>query len=193
MRRPALYLMLAGSLTAVTAEASEDAEVQAFAQESRALVKAFAGELKGELQAAIKAGGPAHAISVCNVRATEIAAELSSPGRWSVGRTSHKVRNPSNAPDAWETAVLEEFRQRSAAGEHLKSMEKVERFQDDGGTTYRYMKAIPVGQVCLTCHGTDIEPDLKSEIDRIYPNDQATGFTLGELRGAFTVTKEAKD
>jgi hypothetical protein len=193
MRKPALFLMLAGSLTTGTAEAGEDAKTEAFAQESRALVKAFAGELKGELQATIETGGPIHAISVCNVRAAEIATDLSTPGQWSVGRTSHRVRNPSNVPDAWEAGVLEEFRLRAAAGDPLKGMEIVERFQDDGGTTYRYMKAIPVGQVCLTCHGTDIDPELKAEIDGFYPNDQAIGFALGELRGAFTVTKTAKD
>ena len=51
----------------------------------------------------------------------------------------------------------------------------------------------PTALVCLTCHGADIEPDLKAEIDRIYPNDQAIGFTLGELRGAFTITKTSQD
>jgi hypothetical protein len=51
------------------------------------------------------------------------------------------------------------------------------------------MKAIPVGQVCLTCHGSDIAPELRTEINTYYPEDMATGFELGELRGAFTITK----
>ncbi len=189
MRKSVLFLALAGGLAATSGSASEDPALEGFVQDSRALVKTFAGALKGELQAAIEAGGPAHAISVCNVRAPEIAAELSTPGEKTIGRTSHKLRNPANAPDGWETKVLDEFRQRAMAGESLKGMERTERFQDESGTTYRYMKAIPVGQVCLTCHGADIDPELKAEIDRTYPDDQATGFELGQLRGAFTITK----
>ncbi|MDX1426157.1 MAG: DUF3365 domain-containing protein, partial [Kiloniellales bacterium] len=65
----------------------------------------------------------------------------------------------------------------------------VELIESDGGRTYRYMKAIPVGEVCLTCHGADIDPALMAEIEAFYPEDQATGFALGELRGAFTVSK----
>ncbi len=41
----------------------------------------------------------------------------------------------------------------------------------------------------LTCHGSSLQPELKAEILCLYPNDQATGFKPGELRGAFTVTE----
>ena len=55
------------------------------------------------------------------------------------------------------------------------------------------MKAIPAGAVCLTCHGNDIDPELKAQIDAFYPEDRATGFKLGALRGAFTISREARD
>jgi hypothetical protein len=193
MRIRTLFLVLAGGLAAAGGAANAGTEIEDFVGESRAMVKAFAENLKSELQGAIKSGGPVHAIPVCNVRAPEIAAELSKPGQWTIGRTSHKTRNPSNAPDDWETGVLEEFRRRAAAGESLDGMEKVELIESDGGTTYRYMKAIPVGQVCLTCHGSDIAPNLKAEIDTYYPEDRATGLELGEIRGAFTITKAPED
>jgi hypothetical protein len=193
MRKSVLFLALAGGLAATSGSASEDPTLEGFVQDSRGLVKSFAGALKSELQAAIEAGGPTHAISVCNVRAPEIAAELSTPGEKTIGRTSHKIRNSANAPDTWEMKVLDEFRQRAMAGESLKAMEKAARFQDGSGTTFRYMKAIPVGQVCLTCHGADIDPELKAEIDRTYPDDKATDFELGELRGAFTITKTTEE
>ena len=55
------------------------------------------------------------------------------------------------------------------------------------------MKAIPTAaEPCLTCHGSSLQPELKAEILRLYPNDQATGFKPGELRGAFTVTQKLK-
>ena len=155
------------------------------------MVKTFAGKLKGELQAAMKEGGPKQAITVCNVKAPEIADELSNPGVLSVGRTSHKLRNASNAPDDWEAQALQEFLTRASAGEDLKTMEKAELVESGGQATYRYMKAIPTGEVCLTCHGANVEPELQAHIGTLYPQDQAIGFTLGMLRGAFTISKSA--
>ena len=43
--------------------------------------------------------------------------------------------------------------------------------------------------MCLTCHGTDIKADVRAELTRYYPADKATGFRLGELRGAFSLVK----
>jgi hypothetical protein len=50
------------------------------------------------------------------------------------------------------------------------------------------MRAIPTDALCLTCHGKTLAPDLAAAIARNYPGDQATGFELGQLRGAFSVT-----
>ena len=114
------------------------------------------------------------------------------PG-WTVGRTSHKLRNPGNAADPWEAATLEAFLARAAAGESLKTMERAELVEEEGRQTYRYMEAIPVGEVCLTCHGAAIESGLRARIAAFYPEDRATGFALGELRGAFTVSRTTGD
>lgn len=189
MRRLFSILALSSGLAFGQAIAGEEPELEDFVKRSRDLVNAFQGSLKGELQAAMKDGGPSNAISVCSVRAPQIASELSDPERWSIARTSHKTRNPDNAPDDWEAKVLEEFRQRAMAGEGLERMEKAEFVKSDEGHLYRYMKAIPVGKVCLTCHGSNVAPELKDQIKAYYPEDQAIGFELGELRGAFTITK----
>ena len=168
-------------------------DLQSFVQASRAKVKTFAQGLQGALQAAIKEGGPSNAIEVCNVEAPEIAGELSADPDWTVARTSHKLRNPGNAADRWEVAVLDEFLARAAGGEDLKTMEKAELVMSGGARSYRYMKAIPVGEVCLTCHGAEIDAGLQAQIKAFYPEDRATGFSLGELRGAFTITKAVPD
>lgn len=193
MRKYLLTLALAGGFAFGPADAAEDPELEAFVAGSRAMVDESASSLKSALQAAIEEGGPTNAISVCNVKAPGIAGALSRHPQWRIGRTSHKVRNPNNAPDAWEAGVLEEFLQRAAAGESFSTMEKAERVEGSGGALYRFMKAIPVGDICLTCHGTDVVPDLKSKIDAYYPTDEATGFKMGELRGAFTITKAAQN
>ena len=60
---------------------------------------------------------------------------------------------------------------------------------EGGKSLFRYMKAIPAGELCLTCHGKELAPDLAAKLRELYPDDQATGFSLGEIRGAFTITQ----
>lgn len=157
--------------------------------QAREIVKSFGQTLKGRLTTAMKEAGPVHAVDVCNVDAPRIAAEQEQASGWSVARTSLKVRNPDNAPDEWERSVLESFAERAAAGEDMVKMEHVETMERDGRKTLRYMKAIPMGEVCVTCHGAVLQPELAAKIDELYPQDQARGFEPGELRGAFTLAK----
>ena len=60
--------------------------------QAKALIKEFAATLKGELEAAMKSGGPTKAIGVCKDRAPAIAADLSARSGWEVGRVSLKAR-----------------------------------------------------------------------------------------------------
>jgi len=158
-------------------------------EEARSLAKRFMERLEAELQAALEEGGPAAAIGVCRSEAPGIAGELSRQADWAVGRTSLRVRNPRNAPSVRERAVLMRFQLRAEAGEDLAGMEHA-AIVDDGGARYlHYMKAIPTAGLCLTCHGSSVAPDVMEAVRASYPADAATGFELGELRGAFTFVK----
>ncbi|MDR9437413.1 MAG: DUF3365 domain-containing protein [Thiohalophilus sp.] len=159
-------------------------------EQSREAVQQFFGQLKGELQAGMKAGGPVNAIEVCSEKAPAIARDVSKKQGLQIGRTSLKPRNAGNAPDQWEEAVLREFEQRKAQGEHPKQMEKHEIVETDGQQRFRYMKAIPTGKLCLKCHGTDIDPAVSAKLEKLYPEDKATGFKQGDIRGAFTIIKD---
>lgn len=159
------------------------------AQKSKAVVQEFMGQLKGELEAAMKVGGPVNAINVCNKKAPAIAASLSEKYGWKIARTSLKTRNSSNAPDAWETRVLNDFEARKTKGEDVKPMAYFEAVNSDGKQNFRFMKAIPTGEVCLKCHGTEMAPAIKAKLQELYPNDMATGFKLGDIRGAFTISQ----
>ncbi|VAX09123.1 Cytochrome c family protein [hydrothermal vent metagenome] len=160
------------------------------ANESRAAVKEFMGSLKGQLKAALKEGGPVKALNVCNTSAPAIAMVQSKKHGWKIGRTSLKLRNPDNAPDAWEKAVLEKFEARKTAGEDPKKIEHYEVVTQDGKQLFRYMKAIPTAEKpCLACHGEKIQPKVLETLDKLYPQDQARGFKAGDIRGAFTITQ----
>jgi cytochrome c551/c552 len=187
-------LALALTLSAPQAQAGEakaaTADVpKAELQEARGLVKDFFTNLKGELQAAMKEGGPAHAIGVCGEVAPSIAGNISQKSGWAVGRTALKVRNPRNAPSVRERAVLMAFKQRRAAGESFKTMESATVVEEGDRRYLHYMKAIPTQEVCLACHGSNVKEPVQQAIDAQYPADAATGFEKGELRGAFTFVK----
>jgi hypothetical protein len=145
------------------------------------------GQLKAELTKAIAEGGPMAAINVCYLRAPEIAAQLSQASGARVGRTALRVRNPSNAPDDLERTVLEQFAADLGSGPIDRPLEAVFEIRRGDAVERRYMRAIPTDALCLTCHGKTIAPDLAAAIARDYPQDQATGFEQGQLRGAFSV------
>jgi hypothetical protein len=175
---------LAAAAAAAPAWADDTAErVDA----SRAASAAFMETLKGELQSAMKAGGPVNAIEVCRTRAPAIAQEISRAKDMRIARTSLKTRNPDNAPDAWEREVLEDFDARKRAGEDPAKLERHAVATADGRRVFRYMKAIPTAELCLTCHGQKLDSKVSAALERLYPKDTATGFKVGDIRGAFTV------
>lgn len=162
--------------------------VDASLNRARAAVKELGEGLKGQLVDAIKSGGPHAAISVCKTVAPGLASDASEKHGLSVRRTALKVRNPANAPDGFERRVLEDFMKRAGAGEDVSKLEHAEMVTENGIQTFRFMKAIPMAaEPCSICHGTAVDAGLKAEIDKLYPADQATGFTPGEVRGAFSV------
>ena len=158
---------------------------------SREAVQKFSATLKEALQEAVKSGGPVNGIAVCHDKAGQIATDLSQQLGMTVGRTSLKVRNSTNAADDWELAVLKQFDARKAQGEPADKLEFFEVTDHGGQKTFRYMKAIPTGALCLNCHGENLKPEVDAKLKELYPNDQARGFKEGDLRGAFTLAKPA--
>ncbi len=151
---------------------------------SREVAMTMQARLKDELLQAISAGGPVAAIEVCQTRAPEIADQVGSEAGVRVWRTALRVRNPENTPDERAREVLEAFAQRLGAGEDAGTLESFTR-SDDGSA--RYMKAILTQPPCETCHGANIAEPVRKALAERYPDDQATGFVAGELRGAVVV------
>lgn len=185
-------IILAGAFS-IMAGTALSGEMDKRAADSRAAVKEFFGALKGRLVSAIEADGPMSAIEVCNQSAPVIAADISERKGWRVARTSLKLRNPNNAPDAWEKAVLMKFEARKTAGEDPKKMEFYEVVDEGDKKAFRYMKAIPTAEKpCLACHGAEVKPEMLKVLAKLYPRDQARGYKAGDIRGAFTITQPMK-
>jgi hypothetical protein len=174
-------------LLSLQALPAADADPVQLKQEAVEIVKKFGGSLKPELKQAIQSGGPAHAISVCAEKAPAIARSLSDETGWMVKRVSLKARNSQTAiPDAWEKKVLEQFDQRQVNGEPVSQMAYSEVV--DG--RFRFMKAQGVEAVCLNCHAAEIKPEVEAALKENYPDDKARGYTLGQVRGAFSLARD---
>jgi hypothetical protein len=158
----------------------------ALVDEAKSAVMALGGPLKTQLQAALKTGGPAEAVDICHKIAPELARSVSAEKGVDIMRVSLKNRNPElGAPNAWQAAVLNEFEARKQSGEDPKTLSYAQIVDNQ----FRFMKAVPTAAVCLNCHGSDLKPEVTAKLNEWYPNDKATGYQEGDIRGAFVVTK----
>ena len=180
-----LALLFSASIAACSNNINIDDEVAA----SREASKQLGAQLKSKLVSVMQSDGPEAAITVCNIDAMPITAEVSKINKLEIGRTSLKLRNANNQPDDWETKQLHWFASEADAGVDLKTLETYEIVKQNGKKVFRYMKAIPMQEPCLLCHGATLAPQIEAKIKSLYPQDQATGFEVGHVRGAFTVKK----
>ncbi|MFC1690106.1 DUF3365 domain-containing protein [Pseudomonadota bacterium] len=179
--------LLFGALLPTGVLSDQSSEEMERAQNAIAL---FAQSLKTELVAAMQSGGPVNAIDVCHSRADMIAEEISRDRGMQLSRVSTRNRNPENAAEDWQLAVLETFGERQQAGESVKTLTWSETAETSTGLEFRFMKAIPTGGLCLNCHGTELSPEVASKLAELYPQDRAVGYRTGEIRGAFVVTSQ---
>ena len=172
------------------AEATASFDQKAEVESAKKITQAFAGALKGELMAAMSAGGPVAALDVCNKKAIPITEQSAKEQGAQISRVSLKVRNPDNVPNEQQMKVLEDFDKRAAAGEDIEKMAHVEVIEADGKKQLQFMKALPTGGLCLSCHGAELAPDVSAKLAELYPADKATGYVAGQVRGAIVVVKD---
>jgi hypothetical protein len=158
-------------------------------QEASALAEKYVAQLKPELKSAMQSRGPSHAIEVCATLAPRIADALTAESGWQVSRVSLKQRNVGRAmPDKWERGVLQKFDRRQAEGVKVAELNHGEVV----GGHYRFMQAQLVEPVCLVCHGESLSDEVKATLHLYYPDDIATGYSLGQVRGAISLSRSLR-
>jgi len=169
-------LVMSGALLGACSKPPADTMATADARGAELLAP-----FKSNLMQALSAGmqdGPAGAIEVCSEQAPAIARSLSANGV-RMGRSSHKLRNPDNAPPDWLAPLIEAYA--SGAVDLQPRVVAV----DDGRTGYA--EPIVVQPLCLACHGAELDAEVAEQLAARYPDDQATGFSAGDFRGVFWV------
>jgi len=186
IRKQALALSL--TICSISYVYADDVEERKKA--AMATTQEFAKKLGGQMQAAMKDGGPTNAVRVCSDVAPQLTGEMSRKTGWKVTRVGTKVRNSMlGTPDAWEQTVLAQFEERKAKGESLDKMAFSEVVSEPGGKYFRFMKAIGIQQGCLQCHGSkdQVLPEVEMVLEERYPHDLARDYKVGDLRGAISI------
>lgn len=107
-----------------------------------------------------------------------------------IKRTSLRLRNPANAPDALEGQALDRIRRSIEAGAPLPPL-LLQRVDYANGTReWRIYQPVTVGPHCAACHGSpEKQPDnLRAVLRERYPTDAAVGYRWGDWRGLIRVT-----
>lgn len=160
-------------------------DTAAVVKEGRMIKQAAFRTLSTNLKQAMQEGGVEHALQFCSVEAMPLTDSLSTHYDVQVRRASHRPRNPSNRADSLEMVSIRNYLQQIADEKELAPL----IYSTRKGMVYHAPIRIP-GQLCLSCHGqpgTDITESNLELIRKLYPEDEATGFAVGELRGIWTI------
>jgi hypothetical protein len=153
---------------------------RAQARQALAAKNALFGGLMQALTAALNDGDPAAAIRVCQEKAPAIAQTVATEHRVRIGRTSWKLRNPDNTPPDWAAGLIAERPERT-------------RYLAGPAGALGVLMPIRLAGTCVQCHGPadQLDPAVKAQLAQHYPEDAATGFAEGDLRGWFWVEAPA--
>ncbi|MFV0541165.1 MAG: DUF3365 domain-containing protein [Aestuariibaculum sp.] len=132
---------------------------------------------------AIKKGGTDYAVDFCNVNVFMLTDSVANKHTLTIQRLSNKNRNPNN--------VLQTHRD-SLAWEKINTDKSTFIEQYENGEIYFYKPISIKMPTCIKCHGnqTDISESTKKIIAKRYPNDKATGYKMGDLRGMWKIKLE---
>ena len=94
-------------------------------------------------------------------------------------QVSSKYRNPKNKPDKFEEKALAEFEK----DKNLSEYKGVDNINDQ--KVLRYLIPLHIEEACLKCHSA--KETIPEIIQEDYPEDKATDYVFGDLRGAISV------
>ncbi len=114
--------------------------------------------------------------------AREIAGKFSEDKNLTLRQVSTKYRNLANKPDTYEAKVLAMMEQDP---QHWQGKDWIEKVVEGDEATMRYLRPLFVKEACLGCHGDPAK--VPAVVRKLFPDDRATGYEVGQLRGAVSV------
>lgn len=143
-----------------------------------------AQQLLGQnLMRQIQNNGTLEALEFCNVQAIPLTDSVAKKYVAGVQRVSDRNRNPVNAANSEEKALIEMFKREMDAGGDPQPVLKMQ------GDSVRFYYPLVTNTLCLQCHGKQEDMDfaVKERILKLYPQDMATGYSENEIRGIWKI------
>jgi hypothetical protein len=133
-----------------------------------------------ELNDTYAAGGADVAIRTCHIDTTLTTFRFAREGI-AAGRTSDRLRSPSNRAPKWAAETVAAW-----AGHAAR---EIDGFAFDLGDRVGVLRPIAQRERCLECHGPveRLSPTVRATLADRYPVDRAIGFREGDIRGWFWV------
>lgn len=189
MKKTYLIITVLTLFIVFTAQTGSDEETKNHFSE---ISVAFMEDLKSVLMKNLIEGGPLQAITVCSDTAQELTNIIGEKNNVVLRRVTFKPRNPKDTADAFESKVLSRWHDEMSEGK-LDNETNYLEIMNIGDETYaRYMQPIFIQGPCLTCHGGEnmISSEVKNLLKEKYPDDKATDYKPGDLRGAISIKKK---
>jgi hypothetical protein len=176
-----------------TADTAQTKQIEEAALAEGNRISALAQQaLGGQLKQAISKGGVPEAVKFCNVAAYPILDTLTTGLDAEIKRASLRIRNPKDAPTDSEREILEQYQTQLDNNQELQPV--VEIFDND---QVLYARPIVMNNaLCLNCHGTvgtQVSDETNALLKSLYPEDNAIGHQLGDLRGIWSITFSQED
>ncbi|MDR9417658.1 DUF3365 domain-containing protein [Gracilimonas sp.] len=140
--------------------------------------------LASNLVVAIEENGVSEAIEFCNIQAIPLTDSMSVELEAHIKRVTDQPRNPNNLANESEMEYIQSAKTTLQNGQDVTPSVR----QTNGTVTGYY--PIITNQLCMQCHGNEgsqINDETLTKIKELYPNDKATGYEVGQLRGIWVV------
>lgn len=158
---------------------------QNYADIGMTYAKSTKATLGKNLMGAIQKVGVLHALSFCNVQAMPLTDSMSTKHNAKIKRVSDKYRNPKNEANEEELNYISLYKQ------ILENGEQPEPIVVEENENVNFYYPIVTNDMCLKCHGTpgqEIQPKTLERIQALYPQDNAIGYDVNEVRGMWSIS-----
>ena len=186
------FIVLCLLITSISNSESSETNKSVILNEAKNLLKETAKQYKNTLIQGLQHNNLIKALKYCNKEVEQLVSKDNEKG-FTIKRVSLKPRNKNNYPNLYEKEILEKLNKLSLIDNKDLALEHSDIIKDENNNKFVFAKAIRIKEVCLNCHGSNINDDLKKEIQKLYPDDKAINYKLNDIRGAFVMYRNIKD
>lgn len=193
MKYTQIFIVISLLITNISNSETTETNKPLIFNEAKILLKETAKQYKNTLIEGLQHNDLKKALKYCNKEVEKLISKDNEKD-YSIKRVSLRPRNKNNYPTLYEKEILEKFNKLSLEDNKYLALEHTEIIKDENNNNkFVYAKAIRIKEVCLNCHGSNINNDLKKEIQKLYPDDKAINYKLNDIRGAFVMYRNIKD